>query len=160
MLASLVRIKRLYESAGEDADDPSLRHDRSLRKEPKLYLWDWSRIDDPGARAENLIASALLKATHLWTDLGLGDFGLYFLRDKEKREVDFLVTRDDKPWFLVEVKTSESAPLSPHLARFQAQTGAPHAFQVALDMPFVERDCFGLKRPMIVSAQTLLSQLP
>ncbi len=40
---------------------------RALRKEPKYYLWDWSQVDDAGARAENLVASALLKATHWWT---------------------------------------------------------------------------------------------
>jgi len=44
----------------------------SLRKEPKLYLWDWSLVDDYGARVENFIASHLLKATHFWTDMGLG----------------------------------------------------------------------------------------
>jgi len=132
---------------------------RSLRKEPKLYLWDWSRVDDPGARAENLVAAALLKAVHFWTDHGLGDFGLYFVRDKEKREVDFLVARDDRPWFLVEVKRSGAARLSPSLERFQAATGAAHAFQVVLDAPFVERDCFETTRPVIVPARTFLSQL-
>ena len=43
---------------------------RSLLKQPKLYLWDWSMIDDLGARHENLIAAHLLKAIHLWEDRG------------------------------------------------------------------------------------------
>ena len=132
---------------------------RSLRKEPKYYLWDWSQAPDEGARAENLVASALLKAVHLWTDLGAGDFGLYFLRDKQQHEVDFVVVRDGQPWFLVEVKRSGSASLSPALARFQRQTGAPHAFQVALDLPYVERDCFAHSHPLIVPTQTFLAQL-
>jgi len=132
---------------------------RALRKEPKYYLWDWSVVEEPGARFENLVASALLKATHFWTDRGLGDFGLYFVRDKQKREVDFLVTRDDRPWFLAEVKSSGSASLSSSLSYFQAQTGAEHAFQVAFDLPFVERDCFEVTHPMIVPARTLLAQL-
>lgn len=46
---------------------------RSLRKQPKVYLWDWSVINDPGAQAENFVASHLLKAVHFWTDIGLGD---------------------------------------------------------------------------------------
>ncbi len=96
---------------------------RALRKEPKYYLSDWSLLADRGAKAENLVASALLKAVHLWTDHGFGDYGLYFVRDKEKREVDFVVVADGEPWFLVEVKASGAAPLSPHLRRFQAQTG-------------------------------------
>jgi len=61
---------------------------RALRKEPKYYLWDWSQVSDPGARGENLIASALLKSVHWWTETGRGDFGLHFVRDKQKREVD------------------------------------------------------------------------
>ncbi len=132
---------------------------RSLRKEPKVYPWDWSRVDDPGARAECLVASALLKAVHFWTDHGFGTFDLHFLRDKEKREVDFVVSRDDRPWFLVEVKRSGNAALSPHLARFQQALGADYAFQAALDLPFVERDCFEATRPVIVPARTLLAQL-
>lgn len=67
---------------------------KSLRKQPKLYLWDWSIVADTGARNENLVASHLLKAVHWWTDIGLGSFGLYYLRDKAKREIDFLVTRN------------------------------------------------------------------
>ncbi len=132
---------------------------RALRKEPKYFLWDWSQVEDAGARLENLVASALLKSVHAWTDLGAGEYGLYFIRDKEKREVDFVVTRDGDPWFLVEVKSSSSARLSPHLVRFQKATGAPHAFQVAFDLEFVERDCFAETRPVIVPAATFLSQL-
>ena len=132
---------------------------RGLRKEPKYYLWDWSQVDDPGARAENLVASALLKAAHWWTQCGHGDFGLHFVRDKEKREVDFLVTRDQKPWFMVEVKTSGKARLSDSLVLFQSQTGAEHAYQIAFDLEYVERDCFVHHKPIIVPARTFLAQL-
>ena len=132
---------------------------RALRKEPKYYLWDWSQVDDPGARAENIVASALLKAVHWWTETGEGDFGLHFIRDKQKREVDFLVTRDKQPWFLVEVKSSAKAGLSDALRYFQRQTGTTHAFQVAMDAEFVQADCFEHQAPMIVPAKTFLSQL-
>lgn len=132
---------------------------RALRKEPKYYLWDWTQATAEGARAENLVASALLKSVHGWTQAGLGDFGLYFVRDKEGHEVDFLVTRDGDPWFLVEVKRSEREALSPALDRFQRQTGAAHAFQVALDAEFVAADCFARKTPVIVPARTLLAQI-
>ena len=63
---------------------------KTLRKQPKLYLWDWSMPGDKGARYENCIASHLLKAVHCWTDIGLGAYGLYYLRDKEKREADYI----------------------------------------------------------------------
>jgi predicted AAA+ superfamily ATPase len=132
---------------------------RSLRKEPKFFLWDWSLIDDPGRRFENLVASALLKAVHLWTDHGFGEFDLHFLRDKEKREVDFLVSRGGRPWMLVEAKLSSRGGLSPSLLHFQEQLGAERVLEVAFDLPHVDRSCFDLPRPAIVPARTFLSQL-
>lgn len=131
---------------------------KSLRKEPKWFLRDWSGIADEGARAETLVACHLLKATEGWTDLGLGHYELRYLRDKLKREVDFVVVRDGKPWFLVEVKKAD-ANLSPALAHFQAQTGAEHAFQVVLDLPYEEANCFAHRKPIVVPAKTFLSQL-
>lgn len=131
---------------------------KSLRKEPKWFLRDWSGVADEGARAETLVACHLLKATEGWTDLGLGNYELRYLRDKLKREVDFVVVRDGKPWFLVEVKKAD-ANLTPALAHFQAQTGAEHAFQVVLDLPYEEANCFGHRKPIVVPAKTFLSQL-
>lgn len=133
---------------------------KSLRKQPKLYLWDWGLAPtEGGGRVENLIASHLLKAVHWWTDRGLGSYGLYFLRDKTGREVDFLVTRKDQPWFLVEAKTGGGRGLNPALSYFQSQTGAQHAFQLAFDLAFVGRDCFEFTKPMIIPASSFLSQL-
>jgi predicted AAA+ superfamily ATPase len=37
---------------------------RSLRKEGKVYLLDYSSVPNPAARFENLVASHLLKACH------------------------------------------------------------------------------------------------
>ena len=79
---------------------------RSLIKEPKVYLWDWSLVEDEGAKIENFVAAHLLKAVHLWTDIGFGEFELFFIRDKEKREVDFLIVKDKHPWMLLEIKKS------------------------------------------------------
>lgn len=131
---------------------------RSLLKTPKLYLWDWSLVEEEGPRHENLVASHLLKAVHFWTDRGLGDFSLYYLRTKEKLETDFVVTKDGKPWFLVEVKTKAQG-LSPALFHFQERTKCPHAFQVAFDLPFIPKNCFEEKGPILVPARTFLAQL-
>jgi len=132
---------------------------KSLRKEPKWYLTDWSGITDVGQRAETFVACHLLKAVQNWEDAGLGRFELRYLRDKQQREVDFCVVRDGKPWFLVEVKAADTN-LSPALAHFQAQTGAKHAFQVVVDQPFVSADPFQRTEPCVVPAATLLSMLP
>jgi hypothetical protein len=132
---------------------------RSLRKEPKWYVNDWSVASDPGARAETFIACHLKRAVQSWTDRGLGSFELHYLRDKDGREVDFLVTRDKRPWFLVEAKLAEES-LSPQLVYHQRQTGAQHAFQAVVEMPYVQADCFAREKPLVVPARTLLAQLP
>jgi predicted AAA+ superfamily ATPase len=131
---------------------------KSLRKQPKFYLWEWSEAPGDGPRFENLVAGHLLKAVHWWTDRGLGTYRLHFVRDVAGHEADFLVTRDDQPWFLVEAKATDHS-LSSALGRFQTATGAAHAFQVVRDLPFVDRDCFALSTPMVVPAATFLSQL-
>ncbi len=132
---------------------------RSLLKGPKIYLSDWSLIDDVGAKNENFVACHLLKAVNWWQDLGFGEYALHFLRTKEKREVDFLVTKNKKPWFLVEVKSSKNRPLSKHLKYFQERSGANHAFQVVMDADFEDVDCFEFTYPVRVSAKSFLSQL-
>ena len=131
---------------------------KALRKEPKWFLRDWSGVVDPGKRAETLVACHLLKAVEYWTDRGVGDFELRYLRDKLKREVDFIVIRDGEPWFWVEVKSADDR-MSEHLAYFQDATGARHAFQVALESPYVEADCFARTDCVKVPARTFLSQL-
>lgn len=132
---------------------------RSLIKEPKLFLWDWSIIENPGARAENFIASHLLKSVNLWTDLGLGKYELYYLRTLDKKEVDFLVVKNKQPWFLIEVKKTDNHSINKNLIDFQKKLNAPHAFQIAMDLPFENKNCFEFHEPIIVPAKTFLSQL-
>ena len=132
---------------------------RSLIKHPKIYLWDWSEVENLGAKYENLIACHLRKAIDFWQDSGLGKYELFFIRDKDQCEVDFLVTKNSQAWFLVEVKSSSNAGISKDLYKFQKQTKALHAFQVVFDLPYVEKNCFEYKDPIIVPAPTFLSQL-
>ncbi len=131
---------------------------RSLIKEPKLYLWDWSLVEEEGQAHENFVASHLLKAVHFWNDRGLGEYGLYYLRTKDKIETDFVVIKNGKPWFLVEVKTKDKG-ITPALYHFQEETKAPHAFQVVIQLPFVKKNCFEEREPIVVPARTFLSQL-
>ena len=71
-----------------------------------------------------MVAVELSRAVTLWTDFGFGDYQLWFLRNKEKQEVDFLVTVNDQPLFLVEAKFSDVA-LSPNLIKFQNALNIP-----------------------------------
>ncbi|WP_341790025.1 ATP-binding protein [Rickettsia endosymbiont of Polydrusus tereticollis] len=132
---------------------------RSIIKEPKIYLVDWSLIKDEGRRFENFIASHLLKALNCWSDRGLGKYELYFIRNKDGKEVDFLIARNDTPWFLVEAKLSDNNRISDNLRYFQEQTKATHAFQVVYSMEYIQDDCFKYPDPIIVPAITFLSQL-
>ena len=131
----------------------------SIRKTPKWYMRDWSGIKDAGARNETIVACHLLKAVETWTDMGFGDYGLFYLRDKNKKEVDFLVSKDGEPWMLVEAKTSD-ASISSSLKGMQRQLGAPIALQVVAELPYEAVDCFAPGKSASVSMRTFLSQLP
>lgn len=102
---------------------------RSLKKDAKLYLWDWSEISDDAARFENCIASHLLKLVHFLYDYEGYNAKLYYLRNVDKKEVDFLVTIDEKPWFCVEAKTND-ATISSNIFYFKKKLNIPFSYQV------------------------------
>ncbi len=102
---------------------------RTLRREAKVYLYDHSLIEDAGARFENLVALHLRKLVDAWNDRGDGDFALWYVRDKERREVDFLITDGRKPWLLAETKLAD-ATVSPALRHFRVRMEVPHAVQI------------------------------
>ncbi|OGP07909.1 MAG: hypothetical protein A2048_10765 [Deltaproteobacteria bacterium GWA2_45_12] len=131
---------------------------RSLHKTPKLFFWDWSEVLDEGARYENMIASHLLKSVHYWTDSGFGDFDLHYLRDKEKREVDFLVTRDEKPFILVEAKKSEKN-LSRDLYYFQELLKPEISVLVSGSLKSVGMPLQEASSPLPISAADFCSQI-
>jgi hypothetical protein len=81
---------------------PYTRHIvRSLRRDGKIYLWDYGAIKDEAARFENLVACHLLKTCNFWTDTGEGEFELCLLRNKDGQEIDFLILRDGVSWLPV-----------------------------------------------------------
>lgn len=103
----------------------------SLKKEQKLYFWDWSRAVEEGARFENLIALHLLRWVHWMEDVEGEKLELRFFRTREGHEVDFLVMRKKKPWLAIEVKLSDSE-LAPSLKYFLQRVKVPYAFQIFL----------------------------
>ena len=104
---------------------------RAVKKERKLYLWDWSMTPEGGPRFENLVASQLIKYCHFIEDTEGHAMELRFLRDTDKREVDFVVLRDRKPLFAVECKSGERG-VSPAIRYFAERTPIPRFFQVHL----------------------------
>ena len=127
---------------------------RSLKKEAKLYLWDWSEIEEEAARFENCLASHLLKLVHFLYDNEGYKANLYYLRSVEKKEVDFLVTIDNKPWFSLEAKVNDT-DASPHLYYFKDKLRIPFSYQVVKKGNF---DRF-IKGVRVVSADRFLMGL-
>ncbi len=102
---------------------------KSIRKEKKVYLWDWTEVDSSSARLENIVASHLLKLCHFLYDAKGYKAELFFLRDRDGHEVDFLVAVDRKPWITVEVKSSDQE-ISKNLLYFGRKLKIPFKYQV------------------------------
>ncbi len=102
---------------------------RAVKKEQKLYFWDWSIVPDPGPRFENFIASHLLKYCNFIEDTQGFRMDLRFVRDTDKREVDFVVLKQGQPIFAVECKSGEKN-VNPALFYFKERTPIPKFYQV------------------------------
>ncbi len=102
---------------------------RAVKKERKLYLFDWTSIGASGPRFENLVACQLLKYCHWIEDTQGYGMELRYLRDTDGREVDFVVLREGKPLFAVECKSGEASP-SRAIRYFEERTSIPVFYQV------------------------------
>jgi len=102
---------------------------RALRREGKVYFYDFTEVETPGPRFENLVAVHLRKLVDAWNDWGYGDFELHYVRNKEKKETDFLVTERRKPYALIEAKLSTGA-IDPSLVYFHERLKPRYGIQV------------------------------
>lgn len=131
---------------------------RAITKEKKVYLYDYASIADPAAKFENMTAIELSRAVSNWNDLGLGSFDLHYIRNKEKEEVDFLVTSNREPKLLIESKLSDDHA-SKSLLKFQSVLNVP-AVQL-VNKPGVHKLLSnGKQRLLIISATRWLASLP
>ena len=93
---------------------------RALSKAPKCYFHDCAQPSGgAGARLENVIACALLKEVERVQDVAGERVALHYVRDRDGREVDFMVSLDDRPWQLIAAKWADASP-SRQLRRFFA----------------------------------------
>lgn len=90
---------------------------RGLKKEKKWYFLDWYYAPKGAGRMENMMATYLHRTCLALTDMGYGSYRLNYVRTLDKKEVDFIVTRDRQPILAVEVKSSETAMHRPLLDR-------------------------------------------
>jgi predicted AAA+ superfamily ATPase len=103
---------------------------RAVKKEQKHYQFDWTLVADPAARFENLVASHLLKRVHFEQDAKGRDLELRYFRDRDGREVDFVVTEKGVPIWFVEVKSAD-ADVSSNLRSLKARFPKAEAWQVS-----------------------------
>lgn len=105
---------------------------RSVKKEQKHYHYNWSEVRDPGTRFENLVAGHLLKWIHFQQDSIGKDMNLCYFRDTDKREVDFIITKDNQPVKAIECKL-KFREISPHLKYFKMKYPEVECVQVHLE---------------------------
>jgi uncharacterized protein len=128
---------------------------RTLKKEPKLYLYDWTEVDEPGHRYENMMAVHLQKACDYWTDIGEGSFELFYLRNKEKQEIDFLIAKNKKPWIAIETKYADKAIQHQAVDKLTSRLNCKFAQVVFEDSVYRLQN-----ERLVVSANRFLSGLP
>lgn len=103
---------------------------RSILKEPKYYFYDSAHVTgDDGAKLENITACALIKEIDRLRDCHGIRGELFYLRNKEKKEIDFAVALDNEVRYLIEVKASE-VERSPNFNAFLSYFPKAHAVQL------------------------------
>ena len=107
---------------------------RSLLKAPKYYFYDTGQApEEPGMKLENLVACALLKETHFREDCLGEKWDVYYLKNKDGREVDFFLTKEDKPALMIEVKSSDPER-SPNFSLFEKYLPGAKKVQIVKEL--------------------------
>lgn len=131
---------------------------RAITKEKKLYLFDYAQIQNPAIRFENMVAVELFRAVNTWNDLGLGKFDLFYIRNKEKEEVDFLIADKNVPKILIEAKLGDT-DASHSLLKFQSQLNIP-AIQLVNKDNVCKLITNNSQKVLIITAHRWLPALP
>lgn len=103
---------------------------RAVKKEQKHYHFDWTLIENQAASFENMVACHLLKWTNFKQDTEGEDLDLRYFRDIDGREIDFIVTRKNKPFLAVECKWSDS-DITKSLKYFKTRFPECEAWQIS-----------------------------
>jgi uncharacterized protein len=133
---------------------------KAVKKEQKLYFWDWARVPEPGPRFENLVLLHLLRLAHWLEDVHGEKAELRYFRSPVGHEVDAVMIRRGKPWLAVEVKLDDR-PLDGGLRYLLERVHVPWAFQVSL-RGTTDRRVPGVGKGMvrIVPATRFLASMP
>lgn len=103
---------------------------RAIKKAQKHYQLDWTLVNEPGVRFENMVAVHLLKWVSLKADALGEELDLLYFRDVDGREVDFVVAERGRPVLLVECKWSDR-PVDRGLAYLKNRFPACDSWQIS-----------------------------
>ncbi len=123
MLESLYVVFRIYPFGA-----PKIR---AVKKEAKHYHFDWTVIDEESYRFENLVACHLLKWCHFKQDYEGHDIELRYFRDIDRREVDFVIVKNNKPIRFIECKL-KGKEINPALKYLKQRFPDVYAVQISL----------------------------
>ncbi|MBI4403484.1 MAG: ATP-binding protein [Deltaproteobacteria bacterium] len=104
---------------------------RAVKKARKHYHMNWTVVKAEGPRFENLVASHLLKWVHYQEDCFGKEWELRYFRDVDLREVDFVITEENKPILMVEAKLEDS-PVTEGLKYLKTRFRNADAYQISL----------------------------
>jgi len=102
---------------------------RLNKKARKVYFYNYSIIPDDAAKFENFVAVELKTRTDLWNSSTADKYDLYYIRNREKKETDFLITRNNKPYLMAEVKLSD-LKIEQHHRHFSQELGKIPVVQI------------------------------
>lgn len=103
---------------------------KAVKKEQKLYFWDWGQVQTEPFRFENCVAVHLMRYCDWMNDTTGEKYELRYYKSVLNQEVDFIILNRGQPVVAVEVKSSDE-PIHPALVYFLERTKIPHAFQIA-----------------------------
>lgn len=105
---------------------------RAVKKEQKHYHYDWTLVENKGARFENMVAMHLLKWVQYEQDTKAREIDLRYFRDVDGREVDFIIVEQGKPILAIECKYNET-DISQSLAYFKQKFPDCEAWQISAE---------------------------
>ncbi len=96
-----------------------------------ILKWNIDQVRNDSDRSGKLIESFVFNELAAFIDTGDGEYELYHYRDREQREIDFIIERDDGAILGIEVKASATATKDDfkHLKWF--------GVNIAKDRPFI-----------------------
>jgi uncharacterized protein len=98
---------------------------RLVKKEKKVYFYNYTIVENEGARFENLVALELKAWVDLCNDATGDTFALHYVRTREGKETDFLIVKNGVPWLLFETKLSEAGIERHHFTHSEMMGGVP-----------------------------------